>query len=268
MLTEWWLMPLLGGLLLAAVTGPLGSFVVWRRMAFFGDTLAHGALLGITLGVLLDLNLTLALIISSILLALLLLSLQNRVLLSSDTLLGIISHGTLATGLVVISLAEGIRIDLMAYLFGDLLALDEQSVLLIAITAALVISLLIIFWQGFLAITVSPELASIDGHPVKQLQLLLVILLAVVVVAAMKVVGIMLVSALLIIPAAAARGLARTPVQMVLLSSLAGMLSVLAGMFASYLWDTPAGPSIVVVACTLFITTTQFARTSKSWPSG
>jgi len=250
---HWWLIPLLTGTLLAAITGPLGSFVVWRRMAFFGDTLAHGALLGITLGVIADINLTLALTISCVGLALLLLPLQNRSRISSDTLLGIVSHSTLAIGLVALSLADGIRVDLMGYLFGDLLAV-ELSDLLLVVTAVLAIAALMSWqWHGLLASTVSPELAAIDGHPVKALNILLIVMLALVVALAMKVVGILLVSALLIIPAATARSLSQTPTQMVLLAALAGMLSVMGGLWASFQWDTPAGPSVVVTAAGLFV---------------
>lgn len=258
--TPWWTMPLLAGILLAATTGPLGSFVVWRRMAFFGDTLAHGALLGITLGVLTDINLTLALIIGSVSLALVLLPLQRGSRLSSDTLLGIVSHGTLAVGLVALSLTDGIRVDLMGYLFGDLLAVESQHTLWLLLAAISTGLLLLWQWRALLAVTVSPELASIDGHPVQRLNLLLVLMLAIVVALAMKIVGILLISALLIIPAAAARSFARTPEQMVGLSSVAGVISVLLGMWASFRWDTPAGPSIVVAAMLLFLASIPVGR--------
>jgi len=248
----WWLMPLMAGVLLALVAGPLGSFVVWRRMAFFGDTLAHGALLGITFGVLTDINLTLALVLGSVLLALLLLPLQNRSRLSSDTLLGIVSHSTLAIGLVTLSLAQGIRVDLIGYLFGDLLAVERIDVLWILLAAILIAVLLFWQWRALLAITVSQELAAIDGHPVQRLNLMLILLLALLVALAMKVVGILLVSALLIIPPAAARSLARTPEQMVFLASATGVISVLLGLWASFRFDTPAGPSVVVAATALF----------------
>jgi len=253
LLQHWWLTPLLTGVLLAAITGPLGSFVVWRRMAFFGDTLAHGALLGITLGVLADINLTLALLVSCVILALLLLPLQQGSRLSSDTLLGIVSHSTLAIGLVALSLADGIRVDLMGYLFGDLLAVELADLLMVLAAVIVMASLLGWQWRGLLASTVSPELAGIDGYPVKRLNILLVIMLALVVALAMKVVGILLVSALLVIPAASARSLARTPHQMVLWSALLGMSAVMLGMWASFRWDTPAGPSVVVAAASLFV---------------
>lgn len=253
LLSIWWLMPLLAGVLLAAITGPLGSFVVWRRMAFFGDTLAHGALLGITLGVLTDINLTLALIVSCVVLGLLLLPLQNRSQLSSDTLLGIVSHSTLAVGLVALSLADGVRVDLMGYLFGDLLAVELGDLIWVAATAVAVVGMMSWQWRGLLATTVSPELAEIDGHPVKRLNILLVLMLALVVALAMKIVGILLVSALLIVPAATARSFARTPLQMVLVASATGVCAVLMGIWASFQWDTPAGPSVVVAAAGLFV---------------
>jgi hypothetical protein len=179
--TWWWLLPLASGLMLALVSGPLGSFVVWRRMAFFGDTLAHGALLGITLGVISDLNPTLALLLSSIALGLLLYPLQQRSSLSSDTLLGIISHSMLAFGLVALSLARNVRVDLMGYLFGDLLAVGIEDLLWVSL-AALVCGVLLIWqWRGLLATTVSQELASIDGYPVARLNLLLILMLALII---------------------------------------------------------------------------------------
>ncbi|KZZ45176.1 hypothetical protein A3759_10215 [Thalassolituus sp. HI0120] len=249
----WWLVPLLTGVLLATITGPLGSFVVWRRMAFFGDTLAHGALLGITLGVLTDINLTVALALSCVLLALLLMPLQNRSNLSSDTLLGIVSHSTLAIGLVALSLADGVRVDLMSYLFGDLLAVEISDLAWVSASVMVIGGLMALNWRGLLASTVSPELAEIDGYPVKRLNLLLVLMLAMVVALAMKIVGILLVSALLVVPAATARSFARTPQQMVLIAAASGISSVLLGIWASFQWDTPTGPSVVVAAAGLFI---------------
>lgn len=253
MMDNWWLLPLAAGLLLALSAGPLGSFVVWRRMAFFGDTLAHGALLGITFGVMTDLDPTLALVAGSLLLAVLLLPLQTVTGLASDTLLGIVSHGTLAVGLVLLSIAGDVRVDLNGYLFGDLLAIDHWHVLWLSLSTGLTLLLIRVFWTDLLAVTVSPELAEIEGRNIQRINLLLTILLACTVALAMKVVGILLISAMLIIPAATARAFARTPVQMTLLAALAGVTAVLLGIFASFRWDTPAGPSIVVAALLLFL---------------
>ncbi len=253
MMDNWWLLPLAAGLLLALSAGPLGSFVVWRRMAFFGDTLAHGALLGITFGVMTDLDPTLALVAGSLLLAVLLLPLQTTTGLATDTLLGIVSHGTLAVGLVLLSIAGDVRVDLNGYLFGDLLAIDQWHVLWLCLSTGVTLLLIRVFWTDLLAVTVSPELAEIEGRNIQRINLLLTILLACTVALAMKVVGILLISAMLIIPSATARAFARTPGQMTLLAALVGVTSVLLGIFASFRWDTPAGPSIVVAALMLFL---------------
>ena len=163
------------------------------------------------------------------------------------------SHSTLAIGLVALSLADGIRVDLMGYLFGDLLAVEINDLLWVAASVAVLFGLMISNWQGLLASTVSPELAEIDGYPVKRLNILLVLMLALVVALAMKIVGILLVSALLVIPAATARSFAQTPQHMVVIAALSGSMSVLLGMWASFQWDTPAGPSVVVAAAGLFV---------------
>lgn len=249
---SWWLLPLFAGLGVAATAGPLGSLVVWRRLAFFGDTLAHGALLGITLGILFDLHLTLALVVSCSALALILLQLDKYTGIASDTLLGILSHSSLAIGLVVLSFFD-VRIDLMAYLFGDLLAVNQTDLLWILVGGSFVIALIVWQWRGLLASTVSEELAAIDGYPVKRLKAMLVLLLALVVAISMKIVGVLLISALLIIPAAAARPLVKSPEHMAILASFIGMVSVCAGMAISFIWDTPTGPSIVVSAASIFV---------------
>ena len=244
---------LLAGLALALVAGPLGSFVVWRRMAYFGDTLSHAALLGVALGLLLDVSPTLAVTAGCLLLAVLLVTLQQRQPLASDTLLGILAPTTLSLGLVVLSFMDEVRIDLMAYLFGDLLAVGPSDLAWIIGGAALVLTLLVPLWRQLLAITVHEELAQIEGLPVAALRLALMLLIAVVIAVAMKIVGVLLITSLLIIPAAAAQRHARTPEQMAVGASVLGMLAVGAGLSLSWYQDTPAGPSIVVSAAGLFL---------------
>ncbi len=244
---------LLAGLALALVAGPLGSFVVWRRMAYFGDTLSHAALLGVALGLLLDVSPTLAVTAGCLLLAVLLVTLQQRQPLASDTLLGILAPTTLSLGLVVLSFMDEVRIDLMAYLFGDLLAVGPSDLAWIIGGAALVLTLLVPLWRQLLAITVHEELAQVEGLPVAALRLALMLLIAVVIAVAMKIVGVLLITSLLIIPAAAAQRHARTPEQMAIGASLLGMLAVGAGLSLSWYQDTPAGPSIVVSAAGLFL---------------
>ena len=253
----WLLDSLLAGWLLSSMSGPLGSFIVWRRMAYFGDTLAHSALLGVTLGFLFDVQLNLAIILCAVFVALLLASLQRQHIIPSDTLLGLMAHTTLAAGLVTLSLVDNVRIDINAYLFGDLLAVDRQDLLAMAIGASLVLAALAKMWRGLLAVTVSEELAQVEGYPVARLRLLFMVLLAVVIAGAMKLVGVLLITALLIIPAASARPFSKSPAQMAGLATIISMISVALGLLLSYQLDTPAGPSIVLTS-SLFFAVSQF----------
>lgn len=240
------------GLLVALVSGPLGCFAVWRRMAYFGDTLAHSALLGVTLGFVLHIQPTLAVGASSCLLALLLVYLQRHQHLSVDTLLGILSHSMLALGIVTVSLL-GINVDLLSLLLGDLLAVSRQDLLLMAAAAVVIALLLLWLWPRLLAFTLHEELAAVEGVPVERIRLALMLMLALLIAIAMKVVGVLLITALLIIPAATARRLSQTPEQMAVFAALIGCIAVLMGLAASVLWDTPAGPSIVLAAGLLFL---------------
>ncbi|MCZ2721910.1 zinc ABC transporter permease subunit ZnuB [Marinomonas sp. 15G1-11] len=244
---------LLGGVGVAAVAGPLGAFVVWRRMAYFGDTLAHSALLGVALGFLFDINLNLAVVVLCVGLALVLVTLQKKHFIATDTLLGILAHSSLSLGLVAVSFLDNIRIDLMAYLFGDLLAISMSDLYWIYAGGALVILLLMLFWKPLLAMTVNEELAKVEGYPVEAIRLLLMLLVALVIAVAMKIVGVLLITSLMIIPAATARKVSNSPVQMATMASVIGCLSVCGGLWASYRWDTPAGPSVVVCAAFLFL---------------
>ncbi len=244
---------LLGGLGVAAVAGPLGAFVVWRRMAYFGDTLAHSALLGVALGFLLNINLNLAIVVLCVGLALVLVTLQKKHIIATDTLLGILAHSSLSLGLVAVSFLDHVRIDLMAYLFGDLLAIGQTDLYWIFGGGAVVMALLVIFWKPLLAVTVNEELAKVEGYPVETIRLLLMLLVALVIAVAMKIVGVLLITSLMIIPAATARRLSNTPVQMATMAGVLGCLSVCGGLWASYHWDTPTGPSVVVCAAFLFL---------------
>ncbi len=252
-MADFLLNALLAGLALAIVAGPLGSFVVWRRMAYFGDTLSHAALLGVALGLMLDVNPMLAVTVGCVLLAVLLVTLQSRQPLAADTLLGILAHSTLSLGLVVLSFMQDVRIDLMGYLFGDLLAVGPTDLAWIVGGSALVLVLLALLWRPLLAITVHEELAKVEGLPLAAIRLSLMLLIAVVIAVAMKIVGVLLITSLLIIPAAAAQRHARTPEQMALGASLLGIVAVCGGLSLSWFQDTPAGPSIVVTAAGLFL---------------
>ncbi len=243
----------LAGLGLALLAGPLGSFVVWRRMAYFGDTLAHSALMGVALGYLWHLDLNLAVVAVCLVLAVVVVVLRSNRRLADDTLLGILSHSTLSLGLVALAFAEGLRVDLMGYLFGDILAVEPADLLWIYGGGALVLALLAWIWRPLLLMTVSEELARAEGASLVRVQLVFMALMAVVIAIAMKIVGILLVTSMLIIPAATARGFARTPERMAAYAVGVGVLAILIGLSGAFWWDLPSGPAIVVASAALFL---------------
>ncbi|PHS78176.1 MAG: hypothetical protein COB59_08400 [Rhodospirillaceae bacterium] len=243
----------LAGIAVALVSGPLGVFVVWRRMAYFGGALSHTALLGVALGFLLGVQPGLGVAFVVIAAALMLGVLNGVKGLALDTLLGIVAHAALALGLIVTAMIEGVRIDLMSYLFGDILAVSANDVGWLWGGALVVLAALIKLWNPLLSLTVHADLAHVEGVPVRRVEIAFMVLLAIVVALAMKVVGIVLVTSMLVIPAAAARAYARTPESMALFSAIIGIWSVGMGLWASYTYDTPAGPSIVVAAAGFFV---------------
>ncbi|HRX72104.1 MAG: zinc ABC transporter permease subunit ZnuB [Candidatus Competibacteraceae bacterium] len=243
---------LLGGLGVALAAGPLGAFIVWRRMAYFGDTLAHSGLLGVMLGIILNINPQLGVVATCLTVALALVLLQRQRWLAADTLLGILAHTSLSLGLVTLAFLETVRVDLVGYLFGDILAISPIDLYWIWGGALVALIALAWLWRPLLAATVHEELAQVEGVPVFAVRLAFMLLIAIVIAVAMKVVGILLITSLLIIPAAAARRFARSPESMALLASGLGCAAVGAGLWASLRWDTPAGPSVVIAAAALF----------------
>ena len=253
---------LAAGIALALVVGPLGSVVVWRRMAYFGDTLAHAALLGVALAVAADKLPMVGVGIIGVLIAVLLFWLEKQRDLSTDTLLGILSHTALALGLIVLSViqAQGFNINLMSYLFGDLLAVDSSDLMLMCGSVVIILLVFSRILSPLISISVNEELARVDGVAVEKVRFIFMVLLALVIAVALKVVGILLITALLIIPAATARLFSKSPKQMVLVSVLMAIAAVLLGLFSSLSWDFPTGPAIVVAASLLFFVSRIFVR--------
>ena len=247
----------LAGIALALVAGPLGCIVVWRRMAYFGDTLAHSALLGVALAVSVQMLPIIGVVLIGVVLAALLFWLEQRRELSADTLLGILSHSALALGLIVFSIIQSRSpgVDLMAYLFGDILAVNQQEIVWMYAAALFILFVFAALWRSLIAISLNEDMARVDGVNVPLVRFIFMLLLAMVIAAAIKVVGILLVTALLIIPAASARAFSHTPVQMVLLSTLIAVAVVAVGLGASFYQDLPAGPAIVVAAAFGFFIT-------------
>jgi|TARA_B100000809_G_scaffold37021_1_gene32400 zinc transport system permease protein len=244
---------LLAGAGVALVAGPLGCFVVWRRMAYFGDTMAHSSLLGVALGFLLGIDLMLGVFAVALVVALLLFAFQRQRQLASDAVLGTLSHASLSLGMLVISLMTWVRVDLMSYLFGDILAVDVKDLLWIYGGGGVALGVLLWIWRPLLAVTVDEALAQAEGIPTLRLQLVFMLLIAGLIALAMKIVGILLITSLLIIPATAARRYSRTPEQMAMGAALVGVASVGLGLTTSLHFDTPSGPSIVVAAVLFFL---------------
>ena len=244
----------LAGIGLAFASAPLGCFVVWRRMAYFGDATAHAAILGVALSLAFSMSIFVGTVVVALLMALVVSVLSGKGY-AMDTLLGVLAHSALAFGLVAVSFLSGIRIDLMAYLFGDILAVSRGDLSVIWGGAACVVMLIGWRWSALLTSTLNTDLAYANGINPKREQLALTISLAITVAVAIKVVGVLLIAAMLIIPAAAARPLSRTPEGMAIAAGLIGMLSAIIGLRAAFVLDTPAGPSIVCVAAVTFIVT-------------
>lgn len=255
MLDDFFTRAIIAGIGIALLTGPLGCIIIWRRMAYFGDTLSHAALLGVALALLLDVNITLAVFVVSLGVALSLLALQRHASLSSDAVLGMLAHSSLALGLVCLAFIPSVRVDLNAFLFGDILSVSKADIGLIYLGGFTVLACLAVIWRALFAATVSIELAEAEGVSTARANLLFMLMMALTIALSMKIVGVLLMTALLIIPAATARRLTLGPERMAVLASLVGALAVMGGLGASLKWDTPSGPSIVVAAMLLFLMT-------------
>jgi zinc transport system permease protein len=245
----------LAGLAVVVISGPLGSLMVWRRMAYFGDTLSHSALLGVAIGIVAGINIDLSILLLCLAAAALMFFFQKEDTLGNDTLLGILAHSALALGVIVLSFATNANFDIESYLFGDILAVSNNDVWTMCSVSVIALLALSKLWKSLLAISVHKDLARVEGVNVSLTSFFYLLMIASLIAVAMKVVGMLLITALMIIPAATARRFSKTPEQMAVYAVIFGVVSLLAGLFSSLQWDTPTGPSIIVAASTLFFLT-------------
>ena len=253
MFDDFFLRALIVGIGIAIVVGPLGCFVIWRRLSYFGDTLSHSALLGVTLAYSFSLNISLSVFIVSAVVALLLINLQKRTKLAGDSLLGLLAHSTLAIGLVLIGFLSYIRFDLMGLLFGDILAVTIEDITLIWVGGVVILGILYFIWKSLFSATVNYDLSAAEGMKPEVSNFIFTLLLAAVIALSIKMIGALLITGLLLIPAATARNISNSPNQMVFLATLVGIISVIAGLFTSLELNTSSGPTIIVFALILFI---------------
>ena len=253
MFDDFFIRALIAGIGVAIVVGPLGCFVIWRRLSYFGDTLSHSALLGVTLAYSFSLNISLSVFIISAVVALLLINLQKRTKLAGDSLLGLLAHSTLAIGLVLIGFLSYIRFDLMGLLFGDILAVTIEDIALVWVGGFVILGILYFIWKSLFSATVNYDLSAAEGMKPEVSNFIFTLLLAGVIALSIKMIGALLITGLLLIPAATARNISNSPNQMVFLATLVGILSVIGGLFTSLELNTSSGPTIIVVALILFI---------------
>ena len=244
---------LTAGVLLAVAASFIGVFVVLRKMSFFGDAVGHFAFTGIALGFLLGINPILAAIVFSILIAIGVGYLEKRTSLSLDTTIGIFFSGAAALGIFLIGLLRGYRADLFQYLFGDILAITAYDIILAAILSLTTLVVMIFAWRPLLQITFNRDLAKVNGVEVGRWEYVFLILLAIVTAISLKTVGILLVTALLIVPAAAAKQAAKNIKQLLIMTMIISVLSVVFGLFGSYYWNTASGPTIILVSLLFFV---------------
>ena len=243
---------LLAGFGIAIIAGPIGSLIIWQRMAYFGDALAHASLLGVSIATICSINLYYGLIITCILIAVTLKIISDKQTLTNDTILAILSHAILAIGLIAAALIKDPAINLLDYLFGDILSITTADLVWIAITDIIVLSSLAILWNKLVFITINKDLASVAGIAVYKLRWLFILLIALVFAVTIRLIGVLLINALLIIPCATAKTWANSPRQMAIIGSILGCIAIIGGMVSSTLWDVPTGPAIVASAALMF----------------
>lgn len=252
MLDSYILNALYAGISVSIIGGGLGCFIIWKKMAYFGDSLSHSSLLGIALGIALGINTTIGTFFVCCLFAILLVYLQNKRILSNDTLLGILAHSSLSIGIVSISLLNK-RVNLDSYLFGDILTVTSDELLWFIVATLFVILVLFFIWNKLVLLTIDENIAMAEKVNTKIISGIFLTLLIIFVATCVKIVGILLVTSMLIIPAASAKQISKSPIQMAIFSSLIGILSVLLGLFSSVIFDTPTGPTIIMTLVVIFI---------------
>jgi zinc transport system permease protein len=256
---------LLAGIGIAIISGPIGSLMIWRRMTYFGDTLAHATLLGVSIAALLNINIYYGLIFTCLLIAILLTTISSNKNFTNDTVLSILSHTILALGLISITLSKNanIRIDLLGYLYGDILSINNLDLICIYLIDILVIGSLIFLWDKLVFITIHKELAITEGINETKIKWIFTILVSLIFAVTIRLVGVLLINALLIIPSAIAKIWAKSPTQMAILGSIFGCITIILGIIASLIWDIPTGPAIVISAALLFLLSISIKATSN-----
>lgn len=258
---EFFIRALFAGIGIILSTGPLGCFIVWQRMTYFGDTIAHSALLGVAFSLMLNLPLPLCIFMVAALTSIILLQIQKSEFIASDAILGVITHSTISISLIMLSFMTWVNTDLTSFLFGDILAVNTNDIIIIWSAGILNIVILIKIWKSLLATTVNYDLAKAEGMQPEKVKLIFTMITALMISISIKFIGITLITSLLILPTVTARRFATSPENMVILTTVIGILGVILGLYGSLIFDTPSGPSIIITSLIFFIL--SFLRSLK-----
>lgn len=235
---------------LAVVAAPLGCVVVWRRMAYFGETIAQASLIGVALALAFDVTPTAGIFLVALAVAGLIVAASRQKLVPLDSILGLMHHGALAAGVIATALLAGPSVDLVGYLFGDVFAVSWEDLAWVYGGGAIVLGSIVRLWPSLLRLAVHEELAAAEGVDRIRVGVAFTLLLSVAIAVAIKIIGILLIIAFLIVPVVAARSVSSAPERMAALAALIAAASSIAGIVLSTAYDIPGGPAIVLVmAC-------------------
>lgn len=259
-MVEWFLInSLVVGIMLVISLCPLGSIMLWRKIPYIGDSIAHASVLGIVFALFYNINVEISIIVTAVLFVGIIVYLRNERI--NDILVVIFSYGFLAVGLFLINFINNSQqTDIFAYLFGDILLVTTSDIIYVSCISLLILVWLYYRWEAVLLSSINEDLAIIQGYNTKRIELELMIAVAFVVSFALKIIGALLVTALLITPAIVARNVSFNPVSMVIKAVLIGVLSVSCGLLLSYFVDSPSGPSIILINILVFILSLLYKR--------
>lgn len=243
---------LIAVIMISLVTGALGSFMIWQRLSYLGDSLSHSSLLGIALALIFNISPSVSIMLIAIMFAILL-SLNFNKLYSADTILNIVTNVVLSSSLILMSFLPSGNNSIISSLFGDILMIDQSNIISISLTSVIVTLILIFRWRYWLMISINQDLATVEKVHVNFVRLEFLIILAIFIAISAQLIGILLIAAFLLIPAASARLISKTPMQMIIVATVFSVISGVSGLILSASFDLLTGPAIILIAAVYLI---------------
>ncbi|OWZ24980.1 metal ABC transporter permease [Wolbachia endosymbiont of Wuchereria bancrofti] len=249
---DFFINSLIAIVIISLVTGALGSFMIWQRLSYLGDSLSHSSLLGIALALIFKISPSISIMLIAIVFAILL-SLNFNRLYSVDTILNIVTNVVLSSSLILMSFLPSSNSSIISSLFGNILTLEQSDIVLISLTSIVVVLILIFRWRYWLIISINQDLAIVEKVNVNLVRLEFLITLAIFIAASAQLIGILLIAAFLLIPAASSRLISKTPMQMIIVATVFSLISGISGLILSASFDLLTGPAIILTATTYLI---------------